>query len=120
MSLPEHLQKKNLPTTLKAWRENANLTQEQLGERLGFARAGVGPYESGRYSPSLDLVARWAEACSTTLGIEPVIRRDPADLADAICQLDCIDEWLNARKVPEVGTTLERVVFALGRCWTAE
>jgi hypothetical protein len=45
--------------------------------------------------------------------------QDPEDAADAAAQLDAIDDWLNARGVPEVGTTLERVTFALGRCWEA-
>ncbi len=44
---------------------------------------------------------------------------EPGTDPDAARQLDVIDEWLNARGVPEVGDTAERVVFALGRCWEA-
>jgi transcriptional regulator with XRE-family HTH domain len=53
-----------------------NMTQQQLADKLGVAQPGIAAIEAGRASPTLDTVARVAEALDMSpewlLALEPV------------------------------------------------
>ena len=53
--------------TLRAYRLERGLSQEQLGERLNIVRSYICSLESGKRQPSLTMVFRLA----TALGIKP-------------------------------------------------
>lgn len=51
---------------LKRIREDADLSGQALGDRLGWSQSKVSKIENGRTRPSMDDVAAWARACSLT------------------------------------------------------
>ncbi len=53
-------------------RAEANLTQEQLAERLGTTQSAVARMEGGRVSPSIATIRRYARATGKRLEIELV------------------------------------------------
>ena len=53
-------------------RTEANLTQEQLAERLGTTQSAVARMEGGRVSPSIATIRRYARATGKRLEIELV------------------------------------------------
>jgi len=57
-------------------RTAADLSQEELAKRLGTTQSAVARLESGRISPSLSTLRRYAEATGTRLAIslEPARR----------------------------------------------
>ncbi len=61
--------------TLKAARERAGLTQQQLAEKLGVYREAVARFESGKHDPGWSTVQKLADV----LGVElAAFRDDPA------------------------------------------
>lgn len=56
-------------------RTEANLTQEQLAERLGTTQSAVARMEGGRISPSIATIRRYARATGKRLEIE-LVRAD--------------------------------------------
>ena len=56
-------------------RAEANLTQEQLVERLGTTQSAVARMEGGRVSPSIATIRRYARATGKRLEIE-LVRAD--------------------------------------------
>lgn len=51
---------------LKRIREDADLSGQALGDRLGWSQSKVSKIENGRTKPSMDDVAAWARECSLT------------------------------------------------------
>jgi transcriptional regulator with XRE-family HTH domain len=51
-----------LGEALKAWRMGQRLTQEQLAERSGLSYKFIGEIERGRANPTVDTLARLADA----------------------------------------------------------
>lgn len=47
--------------TLKAWRVNAGLTQQEVAETLGITRATVQSWEQYKTSPDADLALKLSE-----------------------------------------------------------
>lgn len=43
---------------VRAARQHAKLTQEQLGERLGLTKGNISGWENGRHAPSFDQVMK--------------------------------------------------------------
>lgn len=72
-------QAENLPATLRAVRSALNLTQEQLGERLGVSFATVNRWEGGEVKPQK---AAW-EAI-TALAAEAGVNSDGAETAPTV------------------------------------
>ncbi len=58
-----------LARALIAARANANLTQEQVAERMGTTQAVIARLESGRIKPSTRTLERFASATGTRLRI---------------------------------------------------
>lgn len=58
-------------------RAHADLTQEQLAERMGTTQAVVARLESGRVLPSTRTLKRFAEATGTRLTISFQARDEP-------------------------------------------
>jgi putative transcriptional regulator len=56
--------------------ENGEMTQQQLGERIGVTRQTVNAIELGKYSPSLEAAFRIAEVFG--LPLEEVFQYRPA------------------------------------------
>jgi putative transcriptional regulator len=52
---------------IREWRQQGNLTQEQLAQRCGVTRQTIIALEAGRYSPSLELAFRLSRALGRTL-----------------------------------------------------
>lgn len=52
--------KNNISTNLKAIREKRNLTQYQMAEILNISRAAYSHYESGKRTPSIELLTNIA------------------------------------------------------------
>ncbi|GFH63437.1 MAG: helix-turn-helix protein [Candidatus Desulfovibrio kirbyi] len=61
-------------TVLRIYRQERNLMQEQLSERVDVVRSFICTLESGKKQPSLDMVFRLAAA----LGVKP------GELVDAV------------------------------------
>lgn len=113
-----------LPALVEA---EPGLTTAQLAERLGCTTSSValagkqlGLRIEVRAVPGRKGTRGfWFPATSAPARVQPATPARAAetenDEGDAAAQLDAIDEWLNAVGVPEIGTTLERVVHALGR-----
>lgn len=53
---------------IKDFRKAANLTQKQLGERIGVSGAMIGQYETGVRKPKQETVERIAQALGTNIG----------------------------------------------------
>lgn len=45
-----------------AERHKQNITQEELAERIGTKKSNISRFESGSYNPTLDFIAKIAEA----------------------------------------------------------
>lgn len=54
-------------TTIKEWRAKADLTQEQLAEKVGVRRETIVFLEKGKYNPSLRLAHDIAIALNSTI-----------------------------------------------------
>ena len=48
-------------------REEAGLTQVELGERLGCSQQAIAQAERWNSNPTVALLRRWAEACDAVL-----------------------------------------------------
>jgi putative transcriptional regulator len=59
--------------------ENGEMTQQQLGQRIGVTRQTVNAIELGKYSPSLEAAFRMAEVFGVPL--EQVFQYKPGDPA---------------------------------------
>ena len=55
---------------LRAAREEADLTQAELADRLGVSQQAVARAERCESNPTVALMARWAAACGVELTIE--------------------------------------------------
>lgn len=55
-------------------RTDARLSQSELAERLGTTQSAVARLESGRISPSLSTLRRYADATGTLLKVSLVAR----------------------------------------------
>lgn len=63
-------------------RKRAGLTQRELAERSGTTQSAVARLESGRTSPSFDLVLRLVRACGLRLDVA-LEEYDDSDVAQA-------------------------------------
>ena len=66
---------------LASAREQAGLTQRQLGAETGIPQASVSLIERGLISPRASTVERWLTACGVTLQL--VTLREPAAVRSA-------------------------------------
>ena len=53
--------------TLKKLREDAGMSQEQLGNLLGISKSTIGMYEQGRRVPGLDILIRMSQVFGVSL-----------------------------------------------------
>jgi XRE family transcriptional regulator, regulator of sulfur utilization len=53
---------------LRKFRKQTGISQEELSEKAGYYRTYVGHVESGRYSPSLHTMWRFAHVLGVDLG----------------------------------------------------
>lgn len=51
-------------------RKEQNMTQAELAKRIGTQKSNISRLESGNYNPTLDLLARIAEALGKSLSIQ--------------------------------------------------
>ena len=56
-----------------AVRADAGLTQEEIARRIGTTQSAIARLESGKVSPSLDTLYKYAKA----VGVRPVISFEP-------------------------------------------
>jgi transcriptional regulator with XRE-family HTH domain len=75
----------DVPSTLRAARRRAGLSQAALAELIGTSQATVSAYESGRKLPSVGTLSRLLDAMGFRLTAEPGAGRLPsrAELARA-------------------------------------
>lgn len=52
---------------LKKYRLLAELTQEELAEKVGVRRETIGRLETGKYNPSLELAIKISRAVNTSV-----------------------------------------------------
>lgn len=90
-------------------RRRAGLTQRELAERAGTTQSAVARLESGRTSPSFDIVVRLVRLCGLDLDIM-LVERDDSDWAQA--------ERLRDLTVDERLDRFERVAGQM-RAWRA-
>ena len=64
--------KADVSSLFKECRKAKNLTQQALADKAGMNRVDVSRFESGRYNPSLELMARYAAALDCGIKIELV------------------------------------------------
>ena len=58
-----------LPENIIALRKEANLTQEQLAEKLGVAKSTISMYENGKRKPSFEALEALADFFNVNLGL---------------------------------------------------
>ncbi|HXH05619.1 MAG TPA: helix-turn-helix domain-containing protein [Vicinamibacterales bacterium] len=92
-----------LGARLREWRRLRRLTQEALAERAGLSYKFIGEIERGRGNPTIDTLARLADA----LGI------DVTDLLDSERSVDTRYPPLSARDLQAVREALESVETVL-------
>jgi transcriptional regulator with XRE-family HTH domain len=56
------------PGRVKAMREKAGLSQQQLADKVGISRAFIALIEGGKRVPSLHVVGRIMDECSAAVG----------------------------------------------------
>ncbi|PBC87543.1 transcriptional regulator with XRE-family HTH domain [Caldicellulosiruptor bescii] len=82
---------------LKELREEANLTQNELAEKLGIGRATLSNYELGVRKPDIDTLQKIANYFNVSsdylLGMTPIKKRD---------SLNSIEEIIKEKKVKEL------------------
>lgn len=78
-----------LPARLRSARKAANLTQQELGIRIGMdpntASARINQYEKDRHSPGIQTAKRLAEELGVPL---PYLFCEDDLLAELICKID--------------------------------
>ncbi len=62
--------KSDISSLFKSERQAQSLTQQALAKRAGMNRADVSRFESGRYNPSVELMARYAAALNCEIKIQ--------------------------------------------------
>jgi transcriptional regulator with XRE-family HTH domain len=75
----------NVGERIKRLRKERNLTQEELGSRMGLLPSNVARYENGRNEPRKAMLARFAEAFGLTpqeLLTEALVVQDDLAAAD--------------------------------------
>ena len=50
----------NFPDTIRYYRNQADLTQAELGKRIGVGKSTISMYESGEREPSVDILKKIA------------------------------------------------------------
>lgn len=55
---------------LKKARQEKNMTQEMLAERVGTQKSNISRLESGRYNPSLDFLIKVADCLGKQIQIQ--------------------------------------------------
>lgn len=67
--------------TLREWRVRRQLTQEQLAEASGLSYKFIGEVERGRGNPTLDTIARLADALKVEMSrlLEETDRQRPSE-----------------------------------------
>jgi len=73
--------KQLLSATLKQYRRDLGLTQEQVAQALHIDRSTYAYYEMGRSSPSLEIAAKFATLFGVT--IDALICRNTDELTDS-------------------------------------
>ncbi len=70
-------------------RVQAQLTQEDIAEKVGIKQAQVSAVEVGRRTTTLEVLERWMEACGATVTVERHDARDPrAQVLEQLAGLD--------------------------------
>lgn len=67
LSFEDRAYRRVLGDRLRHLRAERGLTQEQLADRAGLAREYLSKVESGHRNPSLDIIARLAQALEVSL-----------------------------------------------------
>lgn len=79
-------------TVLRNLRKSYNLTQQELGSRIGLSKAVVSKYETGMGYPTYDILILLADYFSVTtdflLGVEKQRTLDVSSLSDS--QIDTV------------------------------
>lgn len=63
-----------VPELLRAARQKAEKTQQAIADTMGIGRSMACHYESGRNTPSIDTLSKWADACGMNVEIRMVPR----------------------------------------------
>lgn len=86
----------DLGETLKRLRKNQNLTQKELGLRVGLSKAVVSKYENGLGYPNYDTLIRLAQQFGVTtdylLGVSSGLTVDVSGLVQS--QIDVIHQLI--------------------------
>src|SRR3569623_2988306 len=69
MTSPNRQGTEALPQNLKSLREMRGLTQAQLGARAGLAAAVISHFETGQRAPSIESLARLADALEVSADV---------------------------------------------------
>lgn len=88
-------------TVLRAARERAGLSQQELGRRAGTSQATISAYENGAKEPSLATLDRLLAATGTRLVAEPTgpgWARDPDEAGRRLAQVLALAEALPGRR----------------------
>lgn len=85
--------KSPLPQRLKSARKLAKLTQEQLGNKLGYERshgtARISQYETGKHAPDFSTAKRLADGMGVPV---PYLYCDDDDMAELILEVGDLDK----------------------------
>lgn len=82
---------------LKKLRKSRNLTQKELGAKIGLSKAVVSKYENGMGYPAFDVLIRIAQYFGVTtdylLGVSGSKTVDLSGLTDS--QIDCVHQLIS-------------------------
>lgn len=105
---------------IKKFRQNANLTQQQLAEKLGITQATITKYETGKAEPGRDVLIKMAECfnCTTDylLGRTNHPNDRTVDLPENLRKLGALEAVIEGGEIsPEDIRMIEKVSRVLRR-----
>ena len=53
---------------LKELRKECNLSQKELGEKIGYSKSAIGEWENGRKEPCIDTIIKLSQVLNVTVG----------------------------------------------------
>lgn len=101
---------------IKHFREEKNVTQEVLSEKVGLSRENINRFESGSKRPSLDTVVNLANAIGISVddllvdSLEHPISTADSEIHRLLLDCNRIEEQILTRTVAE----LKKILYSLG------
>ncbi len=102
----------SLSQKIKAHRQAAGLTQEQVAEAVGVSRQAVAKWERGLSAPSTENLVKLCEAFG--IGLDELVQKEPASPENARALYELWKQDRQAAKKACIAKWKKRLLWALG------